>query len=648
MDSVFRKLCHYYIAEADEEILNNIKEENPEEFELYNEKAKKFIKKLTIKTAKLGFAPDFESFCNLLEEYINKKDSLEDEEKRLYLKILMTLSEIHEINLREELERYISYKQKDQSEEKNQIFKKFCRYNLNKDSNPEEFNELKQLATENNLDFKEIQKEAIMYVEEIKILAENIGYDLDEMTFEDIVQKYNSQRNKLSDYDKARYLRVLLYLSEIYEINLRKLLDVKKENIPVRENSLSENDDINLDTLIKQLSNPLDNHDLLGTLLDQRYNNGYFNIKDITLNKFDIVIENEETNYHAIEAELAHRLYRIFLDKFNNYAFDDLNQEYLNLITEEDLSRLEILTEEDIKSIIELINNHESPHYIIKKHKLTDNLYIFIEKSLSEAIDIRKEHIGIGNNSLFVNNDEPYTIRIYLNGPEHETLLLLKDYIQKCVSFNVNYDMKAMGDNNNNQEGTILFANINDITQKINIIEDIFTQNPEYAKVFTTPIYSSGRINDSLYGISHSGVVDENNRCINSYNDYFNNVCEVAYYRTISKIVLDIITDEKAKNIINNFIGLREVSFNKAKMISPELAEYNGINFDTIKDLVNQYIPLVSSTLSIYMDEQDKKEILITEFRKSLLYISNICQNRDRRAASNIAISSYLEAYLNN
>ena len=52
----------------------------------------------------------------------------------------MTLSEIHEINLREELERYISYKKKDeQAIDKEQIFHQFCRYNLKPNNDVEEF-----------------------------------------------------------------------------------------------------------------------------------------------------------------------------------------------------------------------------------------------------------------------------------------------------------------------------------------------------------------------------------------------------------------------------------------------------------------------------------------------------------------------------
>ncbi len=636
MDSTFRKLCLYYIADNNEENLKLIEDSYEGNFEELRKKAQKLVEKLKEKTKELGYTPDFESFCELLEEYINKKDKMEDNEKSNYLKLLMTLSEIHEINLREELERYVSYKKKDPDEqERKEIFYQFCRYNISPNNNVEEFNELKEIASKNNLNFKDIQKEAIMYIEEIKIIAESLGYDIEQDSVEEIAESYLIKKNNLNDYDKTRYLKVLLYLSEIFNIDIREILSRKEDETTSSSNTTC--------SLLKDLSNPLDNNEVLSNLLSQRYNNGYFDIKEITLSKHNIVVENECKDYPELLSSLAYKLYHIFLDKFNNYAFDDLNEEYVNLITEEDLNRLETLTQEEIKNIIELLNKYESPHYICKKLKLTDNLYTFIEQSINETIDLKKEHIGIGKNSLFKNDSEQYTIRIYLSAPESDLFPVLKDYIKKCIENDLNYDMKALGDNKDNQEGAILFANINDIIDKLNILDKIFQENPSTNKTFKEPIYSSGRINKSIYGISHSGIMDEHNHCTKSYNDYFNIICEVAYYRTLSKIIIEIITDTKARETIQNFISLKEVSFNKAEMISPELAEYNGINFETIKDLVNQYIPLVSSTLNIYMTDDSKKSSLITEFKKSMMYISNICQGRDKKENSNIAISSYME-----
>lgn len=641
MDSVFRKLCYFYITDGNEENLHFIKDTADENFEEINEKAKSLTEKLKEKTAELGYNADFESFCELLEEYINKKDNMEDDEKSNYLKLLMTLSEIHEINLRAELERYVSYKKKNPTEnERKNIFYQFCRYNISPNNNVDEFNNLKELALENNLDFKEIQKEAIMFVEEIKILAESLGYDIENDPFESIVQSYLNKKTNLNDYDKTRYLKVLLYLSEIYKINLRDLLSKTQEP----ETKIAP---YTLEKIINELTNPLDNIEVLINLLEQRYHNGYFDIKEISLSDKK-ELKTNSINYNELLSKLAYKLYRVFLDKFNNYAFDDLNEKYVNLITEEDLARLETLTQEEILTIIELIDKYESPHYICKKLKLTENLYIFVEQSINETIDLKKEHIGIGENSLFNSNSEPYTLRIYLNSNENTLFNLLAEYVKKCVDNNVNYDMKALGDNQDNEEGAILFANENDIVLKLNFINEILNENPNLKQDFYEPIYSSGRLNNSVYGISHSGIMNEYHQCTKSYNDYFNIICEVAYYRTLAKIIIEIITDQKAKEIINNFISLKEVSFNKAEMRRPDLADYNNVNFETIKDLVNQYIPLVTSTLNIYMTESENKKSLVQEFKKSMLYVSNISQNRNKKENSNIAISSYLEEIIKN
>ena len=318
------------------------------------------------------------------------------------------------------------------------------------------------------------------------------------------------------------------------------------------------------------------------------------------------------------------------------------------MLSEEDINILEKLTQEELYDIIKLIHNRESSQYIIKKYKITNNLFIFIEKSINETTDIRIEHIGIRDNTLFNTDNSQYTIKIYLNGPEEETHKVLNQYIVDCVEENLNYDMKATGDNRDSQERTILYANINDITKKISILDNIFNEEPELSKVFGNPIHSSGRINNSVYGISHSGVITHDLTCVNSYNDYFNNVCEVSYYRVLAKIILDIIDDETAKIIIQNFISLQNISFDKAEMDSPELAEYNDVSFDTIKDLINQYIPLISSTLNIYMTDKEKNKSIVSEFKKSIIYISNICQGREKKFPSNIVINTYLEQFIKN
>ena len=642
MDNIFRKFCHYYITDKDPKLLEELRELAQDEFDDYDIEVKEFINQLQKSLKRLGHSIDFESFCNLLEEYINKKESLNDEEKREYLKVLRNLSELYEVNLREELERYVSYKKEEPKEiDENDLFYKFCKYNISPNNNVDEFNELREIAENNNIPFKELQKKSIMFVEELKISAEHLGFDIEVDSIEYIVREYLRKKNKLTDFEKSRYLKILLYLSEVYDVNLRDMLETTKEEP-------KENNTIDINELLRNISNPLDNEEVLSVLLNQRYNNGYFEIRDITI-KSDTNIEDKQNyDFDLYHAELTYKLYRIFIDKYNNYALEDLNEEYLNMLSEEDIITLDKIAQDELYEIIKLIHNRESSQYIIKKYKLTNNVYLFIEKSINETTDIRLEHIGIRNQTLFNSDNSQYTVKLYLNGPEEETHKVLNKYIVDCVEENINYDMKATGDNRDSQERTILYANINDISKKISILDNIFNEDPLLKKSFSNPIHSSGRINDSVYGISHSGVITNDLTCINSYNDYFNNICEVSYYRVLAKIILDIVDDETAKIIIQNFISLQNVSFAKADMESPELAEYNNVSFETIKDLINQYIPLISSTLNIYMTDKEKNNAIVTEFKKSIMYISNICQGRDKRFPSNIVINTYLEQFIKN
>lgn len=642
MDNIFRKFCYYYITNGDSKLLEELKELAQDEFEDYEYEVKNFLNSLRKSLKNLGYSISFESFCDLLEEYINKKENLKNEEKREYLKALRNLADLYEVNLREELERYVSYKkEKVEQIDENDLFYRFCKYNLSINNGVEEFNELKELAEKNNIPFKEIQKKSLIFVEELKLSAEYLGFNLEVDKIETIVKVYLRKKSKLNDHDKAKYLKLLLYLSEVYSVNLRDMLSTNKKNTKI-------NNCLELNELIRNISNPLDNEEFLFTILNQRYNNGYFEVRDIILKSDTNILENSHYDNDFYQAELTYKLYRIFIDKYNNYALEDLNEEYLNLLTEADIKNLEKLTQDDLYEIIKLIHSRETSQYITGKFNLSNNLYKFIEKSINETTDIRIEHIGIKNNNIFNTDNYQYTIKIYLNGSSESTHTVINQYIINCVEENINYDMKATGDNRDSQERTILYADINDITKKISILDNIFSEDQSLKKDFANPIHSSGRINNSVYGISHSGVIKEDLTCVNSYNDYFNNICEVSYYRILAKIILDIVDDETAKIIIKNFISLQNISFKKAEMNSPELAEYNEISFETIKDLINQYIPLISSTLNIYMTDKEKNKILITEFKKSIMYISNLCQGREKKFPSNIVINTYLEKFIKN
>ena len=617
MEFITKKFCHYLLTgkkQEEQEEINKYIKENILNYKQVKKQSQNQIKKLKKNMSNLGYGIDIESFHQCLEKYISIKDNLTDEEKLNYLQNLFILSEIYEINLRSELEKNISYKQKIPKEE---ILQKFIKYQINPDSEIEEYNELKKLCQENNYDFNELQKESFEQTEPLKESVESLGFQTDFNSFCNMLDTYCEEHTNYDEELKEKYLRCLSQLSQIYEINLRNEL-VKYLNVhKPKEKKYS------LPNILKNITNPLDNIELLNTLLDKRLNEGNFDIKNITLSNDKEPIPSNDENYVNIQAELTHKLYEIFLNKINNFAEQDLNSYYLNLLSEEDLKQLPLITEQDI---IKVINN--------KQLDISESLYNFIKLSL-ETTNFTNPHIGIGTSSIFNTNDTFYTIRIYINTPQSiETVKFLKLYIEECVLNNISYDCTGL-----TEEKTIIYATINDIEQKINILEDIKKRCPELINIFGTPNHGGGTINNSYYSISHAGLLNENNSCICSYNEYFNNICEVAYYRIISKIIINKVEKETEKEIINNFIELNNIEFINDTN-NPIEAKYNGIEFINIKDLINTYIPLIINTLKKYVE---KKDDLAKEFKKSIKYITNLCEGRDKKEECNIAISLYLE-----
>ena len=88
--------------------------------------------------------------------------------------------------------------------------------------------------------FKAFYNKRFKNVKEVRQLAESLGYDIENDPFESLVHNYLNKKRNLNDYDKTRYLKVLLYLSEIYNINLREMLkDSQVEIIQEEKNTES-------------------------------------------------------------------------------------------------------------------------------------------------------------------------------------------------------------------------------------------------------------------------------------------------------------------------------------------------------------------------------------------------------------------------
>ena len=665
MEKIFKSLCEYYLNNEKNPNIEKILEQSSEE---EKNKAMQYADLLQVQTRKIGYNADFESFCSMFENYINIKDTLDDSKKSNYLKILISLSKIYGINLRDELEKFVSNKEDIKLNQEKNLFYRFCRYNLKTNNDVNEFNELKNLSKKNNTNYKEMQKKSLIFVEDIKMQAEKLGYNLEENLFENMLQDYLNKKAKLDDNEKLKYLTILLYLSEIYSINLRELLIIPKvkekneiildennnDQKEINENENNENiDEIKDEPIEKKIenkrtlkiNNPLDNEDLLNVMLVQRYDTGSFDIGSIVLVSDKLVIESKPYDYNEQLSSLAYRTYKIFLDKLNNNAICDLNEDYIKLIGEEESKKLENLTKDEIYEILNLFNNNEPSNYIVRKFNLTKNLYKFIIRSISETIDITKENIGTENN-LFKPNLTSNDISIYINGPKYEINLFLNEYIIKCCQNNLNYELKLSSNDDFMIENVTLFANKKDIYDKLDILNNLAITNKDLISSFGTPLKLSSIVDDSYYGISFRELYDEQTKTTINFLDYINSISEVAYYRILAKIVYPKITDDKALNIIEDFINLVRFKYDENKPYNILESTYNNIKFEIIKDIINQHIPMVIEILNTYFETSRNKETLIKEFKKSLKYIINVSEHLNRRTSNNISLRKELFDFL--
>lgn len=616
MEELFRKFCVFYATDGQEDILKQLNEEAKDNAETYQKKAIKFVKNLRHKSNKLGYGIDFDSFCNLLEEYITKKDDLEDKEKRTYLKILFSMSQLYEVNLRSELEKYVSYKKVTTKQiTERDVFKQFCLYNLNPNDDVSEFNRLNLICNVNNLNFDEMTQKSKIFVEEIKLLVEKLGYATSIEDINSLIKEYLSKKHSLSDNEKVGYLKLLFYLCELYNLNLRSLITNTSSKESPKSNDTSEN--------------PLNNQELLLNLIKERYENGSFNIEDFNPNHQ--LITEEDYNYLEELSNLAYNLFQIFIDKFNNYAYEDLNPIYSNMITEADITRLNSLTEEDILNILKLEEKHESTHYICKRFKLPENLYNFINKAIYETIDLKSSSIGISSKILFNVINTNNNISIYLNGPDKTIITILKKYIKKCIDNNINYELDGLIYNNNTYK-VVIYSNKKDFKTKITILDNIISKE-EIKNNLTNPLPFSHHQKNNLYSISRRNIINKKEQI--PYIEYTNNLLEVAYYRVISKLIINLIDNEKDKNIVSNIIELQKV---KCDTLNPQEININNVSFINIKDTINNYIPFINNTLSKYISDTEYQENIIEEFKKAIIYISNIIEGKDKKVLRNITV----------
>ncbi len=630
MENNFQKLCQFYLdeQETDQDNINELIAQTSSETV---KKAAELAKKIKAKTNELGFNPDFSSFCDMIEYYLNNKKTFPYSKKVEYLKLLITLSKVYDINLREELSRYSTPQNTNYNVEETNLFYRFCRYNLEPNNNVDEFNTLKELSTKAKVNYKDLQKESLIFIEDIKIHIEKLGLQITENYFDNMLNQYMIVKAELPYDTKVEYLKILLYLSEIYDLNLREIYSTRKQEEIANQNK-------------SNLTNILDNDSLLNDLIVNRYASGYFDIKEYTFKEKVPKSKVKDYNHLKMIADLSYRLYSILIDKLNNYANDDLNPTYTKLLGEDEVSRLSTLTREELYELLDFkmyLDNEaeQNPQLrIMEKYNMTLNLYKFIKESL-KCFDFFDKIIGLKNTNLFNPPETTNSIVINFNGPIFETEFVVNEYIKKCVENNLDYELTGELENNN-LLSIYLYASVDNISTKLSILDHIFT-NHHFHDLFISPLKCSLQLNNSVYGL-YNRYIDETTKL--DFISYFDSLMEVSYYRVLAKIILPKITEEKVITTIEDFINFKNMTTNPNEPKNPLSIKFNNFTFEVIKDLINQYIPLVNEILNSYIELNGSKETMIEEFKKSLLYFHNKCLNKDKNHPSNISLKDeYLE-----
>ncbi len=229
------------------------------------------------------------------------------------------------------------------------LLRKYCLYLIDDEKDSDL---LEAIQNEAKDDFPKYQKKARSYVHKLKEFALKYNTDIDFTSFYNLLQRYIEEKDNMEDEEKKSYLLLMRLLADIHNIDLKKELASYVSDKSPKADVLNEIIDTEIESsyLTNTLSNPLDNDTFLKSLLFQRYNNGSFEVREISLpgeKRPDDEEEFDESIMYQKQAELMIHLYSIFIDKMNNYALDDLNPYFVKLIGDGDLNRLSELNESD-------------------------------------------------------------------------------------------------------------------------------------------------------------------------------------------------------------------------------------------------------------------------------------------------------------
>ncbi len=611
MKDYFNRLCIYYLNGFNKnyykKIIKSAKQDKVD-VDKIDKDAKKYTDILKKKLREFNYRGYKKEAYEMINKYIKIKDDMDESDKKIYLEILNSLCKIYKIDLRNELKDYVTELMKPED-----VFKELFKCYL-EDKDVEDLEKIRVKCK--SIYFMDVDEKASQMAKNINKFCKKYNYSfVNEDSIYESIDKYLSNKNKYSKVEKSEILRNLAMVARVYDIDIKQEIESKYKELNKEDN------------IIKELLNPLDNDSFLLSYLYQRYSNCIFNIRELPLPNYYNSNSSKDDDYINYQARLMKRIILIYLDKINNYGIEDINPLYINILSVEDMSRLDDIEEKDLISFIGYINKKIEEGIVLRKLELSDVLYHFLVFLVS-ITDIYNPYVGASSKNMFVVSEKEDNIAIYIGTNNDEnTFTFLSKYIIKCIENNISYNMINYLDNSISREKTILLANTDDLYIKISILDEIEREDNTIISNFDKPIVSSALFKEKYYGLSIFKIDGI------EYNDFLDKVAEVAYYRLLAKLEINKVSDADSIDILNSIIKLDNVVGS-----NPLEATYNSYSFSTIKDMVNKNIVEVSDSLDYYMGSSDKAMELVGELRKSIRYIINICRGYNKSINSNIAL----------
>lgn len=463
---------------------------------------------------------------------------------------------------------------------------------------------------------------------------------------------------------------------------------------------------LSYDELISSLSNPLQNRRLIEAILKNKAKGERANIRKLKVAGAKAPDDSSGPVSFDEAFRFESELFSYILKQYYKTIMEDrskLNQTMItpDLLREENVAKIKELAESPVE-LIEVLRFDLFERGPLRDPSKTDERERAVYKKMKEKYGLNEdltyllasvyqnmvrfdEHIGrSGFGNLFIPSGSPYSIRIYLNTPDGKpTLEFAKEYIKKCMEKGIDYDAK-FAFNFVSNDRTILYAREEDICDRVAILDEIAEEHPELIEKFGTPILDTARINDSYYGIGHAGVVSPSGSCVTTYNDYFDELCEASFVLMKARImnqrlffdkeglkpgelkfVQDVSLLKKIKaqattsgygrqnayklRYFPNFDYKDGFGEDKEKTPDPvgEVFRTEGMSWRDIDKKLNEILQRKPELEAKIAEKKESGEIdIVNEFGYCMILLSNMAQERDLSAKSNVAVSKKMEERL--